>query len=69
MPYDPDAIRETHAMVDRAVAAIIEHGTTPDGRKVRATCAKGCPACCYEPVYAERSEARLLAAAVRKSVV
>lgn len=51
-------------MVDRAIAAIFEHGTTPDGRKVRPTCAKGCSACCYEPVYAERSEAQLLASAV-----
>ena len=51
-------------MVDRAVAAIFEHGTTPDGKKVRPTCAKGCPSCCYEPVYAERSEAFLLAVRV-----
>jgi Fe-S-cluster containining protein len=57
-----DAARASHQLVDEAIAYIFEHGTGPDGQKVTPTCGKNCPACCYEPVYAERTEAALIAA-------
>jgi Fe-S-cluster containining protein len=57
-----DAARASHQLVDEAIAHLFEHGTGPDGQKVTPTCGKNCPACCYEPVYAERTEAALIAA-------
>lgn len=58
-----DAVRETHAEVEKFIDIIKEQGTHPDGSVgVTLTCGKGCSACCYEPVFAERREVLLITA-------
>ncbi len=56
-----DVVRDVHGTVDEAIRHLFTYGTGPDGEKAVATCRKGCPSCCYEPVYAERTEATLIA--------
>lgn len=58
-----DAVRTTHAEVDRVTGILLAEGVNPDGSKgVTLTCGKGCSACCYEPVFAEAREVALIAA-------
>lgn len=56
-----EVVRETHALVDEALRHLLTYGRGPDGQQVTPTCRDKCPSCCYEPVYAERSEAALIA--------
>lgn len=58
-----DAVRTTHAEVDRVIEVLLTEGVNPDGSKgVTLSCGKGCSACCYEPVFAEAREVALIAA-------
>ena len=58
-----DAVRTTHAEVDRVIDVLLKEGVNPDGSVgVTLTCGKGCSACCYEPVFAESREVLLIAA-------
>lgn len=58
-----DAVRTTHESVDQLIAVLLKDGVNPDGSVgVTLTCGKGCSACCYEPVFAERREVLLIAA-------
>lgn len=57
-------VRRAHEMMDLVMAKVLAEGTDPDGNKVTLPCCRGCSACCYEPVYADRSEAELAVAAL-----
>ena len=50
-------IADYHTFVDRLADLLTNHGQEI-GSPV--TCARGCSACCYEPVYVYEKEARHL---------
>lgn len=56
-----ELMREVHGLIDEAIRHLMTYGRGPDGEQVQATCRDKCPSCCYEPVYAERTEAALIA--------
>lgn len=55
-----DAVRKGHRLLDVVLEKAIAEGTDPAGKKLDIPCCRGCFACCYEPVYADKSEAALV---------
>jgi len=53
---DLESVRKAHRTVDRYLVLAQEQGAR---KGIVPSCRRGCFACCYEPVYAERREAAL----------
>jgi Fe-S-cluster containining protein len=64
-----DAVRRGHLKLDEAISKVIASEEKKLGKPLKLPCRRGCSACCYEPVYADKTEAALALEAMSKMPV
>ena len=64
-----DSVRRGHLKLDEAIKKVLASEEKKYGKPLKLPCRRGCSACCYEPVYADKTEAAVALEAMAKMPV
>lgn len=64
-----DAVRRGHLKLDAVIKTVLASEEKKHGKPLNLPCRRGCSACCYEPVYADKTEAAVALEEVAKMPV